>query len=135
VAVLQLNCWAWGEQPLALKLSLLRKFLRSLGLGTDSFHRRAKQLNADLRVGAWQMQRAVSLLTLSRELSKRKLHLVGVQEVRWEGSGTVPAGEHTFCMGRGMRTMNCLQSFVRKTIISAVTPVPILSDSMSRDVF
>jgi hypothetical protein len=30
---------------------------------------------------------------------------VGVQEVRWEGSGTVPAGEYTFCMERGMRIL------------------------------
>jgi hypothetical protein len=30
-----------------------------------------------------------------------KLDLVGVQEVRWEGSGTEPAGEHTFFYGKG----------------------------------
>jgi hypothetical protein len=37
-----------------------------------------------------------SLMTVSRELSIYRLDLVGVQEVRWEGSGTVPAGEYTF---------------------------------------
>jgi hypothetical protein len=26
---------------------------------------------------------------------------VGVQEVRWEGSGTAPAGENTFFYGKG----------------------------------
>jgi hypothetical protein len=26
---------------------------------------------------------------------------VGVQEVRWEGSGTLPAGEYTFFYGKG----------------------------------
>jgi hypothetical protein len=31
--------------------------------------------------------------TVSKELSKYKLHLVGVQEVRWEGGGTEAAGE------------------------------------------
>jgi hypothetical protein len=30
-----------------------------------------------------------------------KLHLVGVQEVRWEGSGTEPEGEYTFFYGKG----------------------------------
>jgi hypothetical protein len=29
------------------------------------------------------------------------LDLVGVQEVRWEGSGTKPAGEYTFFHGKG----------------------------------
>jgi hypothetical protein len=50
-------------------------------------------------------------LLILRELSGYRLHLVGVQEVRWEGSGTVPAGEYTFCMERGMRTMNWVQGF------------------------
>jgi hypothetical protein len=31
-----------------------------------------------------------SLRTVSKELSKYKLDLVGVQKVRWEGSGTEP---------------------------------------------
>jgi hypothetical protein len=31
-------------------------------------------------------------VTVSRELSKLKLDLVGAQEVRWEGGGTEPAG-------------------------------------------
>jgi hypothetical protein len=28
------------------------------------------------------------------------LDLMGVQEVRWEGGGTKPAGEYTFCYGK-----------------------------------
>jgi hypothetical protein len=39
-------------------------------------------------------------MTVSRELSRYRLVLVGVQEVRWEGSGTAPAGEYTFCYGK-----------------------------------
>jgi hypothetical protein len=38
-------------------------------------------------------------MTVSRELSRYRLDLVGLQEVRWEGSGTVPAGEYTFFYG------------------------------------
>jgi hypothetical protein len=29
------------------------------------------------------------------------LHLVGVQEVRWKGGGTEPAGEYKFFYGKG----------------------------------
>jgi hypothetical protein len=35
------------------------------------------------------------------ELSRYKLDLAGVQEVRLEGSGTEPAGEYTFFYGKG----------------------------------
>jgi hypothetical protein len=44
------------------------------------------------------LYRASSLMTVSRELSKYKLRLVAVQEVRWEGGH--------FSMERGMRIMN-----------------------------
>jgi hypothetical protein len=40
-------------------------------------------------------------MTVSRELARYKLDLVRVQEVRWEGSGTEPAGEYTFFYGKG----------------------------------
>jgi hypothetical protein len=40
-------------------------------------------------------------MTVSRELARYKLDLVGVQEVRWEGGGTEPAGEYTFFYGKG----------------------------------
>jgi hypothetical protein len=42
------------------------------------------------------LYRAASLKTVSREVARYKLDLVGVQEVRWEGGGTEPAGEYTF---------------------------------------
>jgi hypothetical protein len=34
------------------------------------------------------LYRASSLMTISRELTRYRLDLVAVQEVRWEGSGT-----------------------------------------------
>jgi hypothetical protein len=46
------------------------------------------------------MYRAGSLVTASGELSRYKLDLVRVQEVRWEGIGTVPAGEYTIFYGK-----------------------------------
>jgi hypothetical protein len=35
------------------------------------------------------------------EISKYKLDLVGVQEVRWDRGGTEPAGKYTFFCGKG----------------------------------
>jgi hypothetical protein len=48
-----------------------------------------------------ELYRVGSLMTLSKELSRYRLDLMGVQEVRWEGSGIVPAGEYTFFYGKG----------------------------------
>jgi hypothetical protein len=52
-----------------------------------------------MRFGTWSVRglyRAGSLMTVSRELARYKLDLVGVQEVRWEGGVTEPDGEYTF---------------------------------------
>jgi hypothetical protein len=46
-----------------------------------------------------RIYRAGSLMTVSRELSRYRLDLVGVQ-VRWEGSGITPA-QYTFFYGMG----------------------------------
>jgi hypothetical protein len=53
----------------------------------------------DMRLGTLNVRslyRAGSVVTVSKELLKYRLDLVGVQEVRWEGGGTEPAGEYTF---------------------------------------
>jgi hypothetical protein len=47
-----------------------------------------------------------SLRAVAEEISKYKLDLVGVQEVRWDGGGTEPAGKYTFSMEKGMKLMN-----------------------------
>jgi hypothetical protein len=50
----------------------------------------------DMRFGirnVRSMYRAGSLRTIAEEISKCKLDLVGVQEVRWDGAVTEPAGE------------------------------------------
>jgi hypothetical protein len=39
-------------------------------------------------------------MTVSREPTRYKFALVGVQEVKWEGGGTEPAGEYTFFYGK-----------------------------------
>jgi hypothetical protein len=40
-------------------------------------------------------------MTVAKEISKYKLGLVAVQEVRWDGGGTEPAGEYTLFSGKG----------------------------------
>jgi hypothetical protein len=58
----------------------------------------------DMGLGTWNvrsMHRAGSLGAVTEEISKYKLDLVGVQEVKLGGGGTEPAGEYTFFYGRG----------------------------------
>jgi hypothetical protein len=52
------------------------------------------------------MYRAGSLRAVGEEISKYKLDLVGVQEVRWDGGGTERAGEYTFFMEKEIKIMN-----------------------------
>jgi exonuclease III len=87
------------------------------------------------RFGLWNVRslyRAGSLTTISGKLSKYKLDLVGVQEVRWEGSGTELEGEHTFFYRKGKEYRDLgTGSFVHKRIVSAVKRVEFVSDRMS----
>jgi hypothetical protein len=58
----------------------------------------------DMRFGTWNVRskyRAGSLRVVGGEISKYKLDLVGVQEVRWDRGGTEPAGQYTFFYGKG----------------------------------
>jgi hypothetical protein len=78
------------------------------------------------------LYRAGFLMTASKELTKYKLDLVGVQEVRWEGGGTEPAGEYTFFYGKGNENHELGAGlFVHKRNISAVKRVEFVSDRMS----
>jgi exonuclease III len=52
-----------------------------------------------MRFATWNVRRvyrAGSLRAVAEEISKYKFDLVGVQEVRWDGDGTEPAGEYIF---------------------------------------
>jgi hypothetical protein len=71
---------------------------------TGSLDKRRKRLNKDKRFGTWNIRIWIMvgfLMTVSKELFRYRLDLVGVQEVRWEGSGTAPAGEYIFFYGKG----------------------------------
>jgi hypothetical protein len=70
----------------------------------------------DMRFGLWNIRRsyrAGSLMTVSRELARYKVDLVGVQEVRCEAGGTEPAGENTFLYGKGSDNRELGTGFLR----------------------
>jgi len=57
-----------------------------------------------MKIGTWNVRslyRAGSLKAAARELTRYKLDLVGVQEVRWDKGGTVRAGDYDFFYGKG----------------------------------
>jgi hypothetical protein len=67
-------------------------------------------------------------MRVSRELSKYKLDLVGVQD----SEGTEPAGEYKFFYGKANENHElCTGFFVHKGIISAFKRVDFASDRMS----
>jgi exonuclease III len=88
-----------------------------------------------MRFGTWNVRslfRAGSLKTVSRELARYKLDLVGVQDIRWDGGGTEPAGEYTIFYGRGNENHELGTGFfVHKIIISVVRRVEFDSERMS----
>jgi hypothetical protein len=57
------------------------------------------------------MYKAGSLRAMAEEISKFKLDLAGVQEVRWDGGGIAPADEYTFLYGNGNENHGLLQGF------------------------
>jgi hypothetical protein len=74
----------------------------------------------------------MSLKTVSGELAKYKLHLVGVQEVRWDKGGTEPADNYTFFYGNRNADHHLGTGFfIHKGVISTVKRVESVSDRMS----
>jgi hypothetical protein len=80
----------------------------------------------DMRFGTWNVKglyRAGTPMTVSRELSRYGLDLMGVQEIKWEGSGTAPAREYTFFCGKGRFLQEPHSVTSQKTAFFLVTAV------------
>jgi hypothetical protein len=77
-----------------------------------------------MRLGTWKVRsryREGSLTAAARELARYKLHLLGVQEVRWDEVGTVRAGDYNFFHTKGQENHQLrTQIFGHHRIVSAV---------------
>jgi hypothetical protein len=70
-------------------------------------------------------------MRVAQEISKYKLDVLGVQEVRRERYGNEPAGKHTFLYGKGKKNHELgTDIFVHNRIISAVKREEFVSDRM-----
>jgi len=77
-------------------------------------------MKRDMRLGTWNVRslnRSDSLTAAaSRELSRYKLDLEGVQEVRWDNGGMVQAGDYIFFLWkRKQKSSNWKQDFLYTT--------------------
>jgi hypothetical protein len=65
---------------------------------------RPLQRKMDIRFGTWNFRslyRAGALGLVTSEIDKCRMDLVEVQEVRWEGRGTLESGNYTLFYGVG----------------------------------
>jgi exonuclease III len=79
----------------------------------------------DMRFGTWNvrsMYRVGSLRAIAEEMSKYNFDFVGVQEIRWDGGGTEPAGEYTFFYGNGNENHELGTGFFIHKRIMKVSP-------------
>jgi exonuclease III len=61
--------------------------------------------------GTWNIRSLYRSGSAVRELTRYKLDLVGVQEVRWDKGDMVRAGDYIFFYGKGTKIINWEQDF------------------------
>jgi exonuclease III len=78
----------------------------------NSLVKQLKLRKMDVRFGTWNVRglnRVGLLMTAVKEISKYKLDLVGIQEIRWDRGRPNQQANIYFSMGMGMRIMNYIQ--------------------------
>jgi exonuclease III len=87
-----------------------------------------------VRFGTWNVRslcKVGSLRAVISEMTKHKLDLVGVQEVRWVEGGSQPADNYTFLYGNGNADHHLGTGFfVYKGIVSSFKRIEFISDRM-----
>ena len=69
---------------------------------------------------------------MTSEIDKDRMDLVGVQEIRWEGSGTLESANYTLFYGGGNTNHQVgTRFFVHRRLRSAVRKVEFISDRVS----
>jgi hypothetical protein len=97
----KLRCFFWRQNKPEVNYSTTRISEGGVFLKKVS---RSRKRNRDILLGTWNVRslyRAGSLMASARELARYKLHLVGVQEMRWDKEGTVKAGDYSIFYGKG----------------------------------
>ena len=95
---------------------------------------RPNQWKRDIRFDTWDVRslyRSGSLTTVARELARRKLDLVGVQEVRWDKDCTARAGSYNSFYGiENENNQSGTGFFVHHRTVPAVKTGEFVSDSV-----
>jgi hypothetical protein len=92
-----------GQQLFTIKNKLVTKCHKGPQTWTDSLDKQPKLRKRDTRFDTWNVRslyRAGSHITVANEISKYKLDLVEVQDVRWDRGGTEPASKYTCFYGK-----------------------------------
>jgi hypothetical protein len=90
-----------------------------------------------VRFGTWNVRslyRLVSITAAASELARYKLHIVGVQEVRWDKGGTVRVGDYNFFYGKREENYQLgtgYSYFVPRRIVSAAKKAEFVSGRVS----
>ena len=96
---------------------------------------RPQQTNKDMRIGTWNVKslyKTGAVTLVAHELTKYRLDLVRVQEVRLDGNGISPIGDYMLYHGKGKNNHQLGTGFfINKRIKSAVNKVEFISDRLS----